>query len=68
MKLLLTHESVDPSAVNNEAIRWASFNGHLEVVKLLLAHELVDPSDAIDLAIINNHTEIEKLLRESVSK
>jgi len=34
----------DPSANNNYAIRWASQNGHTDVVKLLLADERVDPS------------------------
>jgi Ankyrin repeats (3 copies) len=35
VKILLMDERVDPSADDNEAIKWASANGHLEVVKLL---------------------------------
>ena len=36
VKLLLQDSRVDPSDHNNLAIRWASQNGHIEVVKLLL--------------------------------
>ena len=41
---------IDPSANNNYAIRRASGNGHLEVVKLLLNDKRVNPSD------VNNET------------
>ncbi len=57
---------MNPSAENNDAIRWASKNGHTEVVKLLLADDRVDPSSrdnsAIKLASSNSHSEVVKLL------
>ena len=56
----------DPSDINNLAIRWASENGHFEVVKLLLEDERVDPSDcnnyAIQITSENGHFEVVKLL------
>jgi hypothetical protein len=39
------NERVDPSAMDNEAIREASYHGHVECVALLLADVRVDPSD-----------------------
>ena len=66
VKLLLTNHKVDPAVRNNGAIRWASADGHTEVVRLLLNDKRVDPSvndnDAIRTASINGHTEVVKLL------
>ena len=42
VRLLLADPRVDPAARNNDAIRWASGNGHSEVVKLLLNDPRVD--------------------------
>jgi len=57
---------VDPTIENNRAIRDASFNGHIEIVKYLLSNPLVDPnaenSDALLSAIANGHTDIVQLL------
>ena len=65
-RLLLGDPRVDPSADDNYAIRWASFNGRLEVVKLLLADLRVDPSDisnyAIRWAARNGHLDVVRLL------
>jgi hypothetical protein len=51
---------------NNNAIRWASHDGNVEVVKRLLNDPRVDPSDryheAIRCASINGHVEVVKLL------
>jgi hypothetical protein len=51
--------TVDPSAMDNMAIRNASELGHFEVVKLLLKDSRVDPSadfnDAITYASENEH-------------
>uniref|UniRef100_A0A6C0JSM1 Uncharacterized protein n=1 Tax=viral metagenome TaxID=1070528 RepID=A0A6C0JSM1_9ZZZZ len=59
---------VDPSAGNNLAIRYASVNGHVKVVKILLDDPRVDPSDynskALQNASINGHVEIVRLLLE----
>ena len=44
VKLLLADPGVDPSAKDNESIRFASYYGHTEVVKLLLADLRVDPN------------------------
>ena len=69
IKILLPY--VDPTARDNLAIRWASYNGHLEVVKCLLTIEgsrRVDPTAcdnfAIRLARQNGHLEVVKLLKE----
>ena len=32
----LLNQGVDPKARNSEALRWASYNGHLDIVKLLI--------------------------------
>jgi hypothetical protein len=60
VKLLLNDHRVDPSAYNNDAIRRASENGHVEVVKPLVSDPRVDPSaddnDAIQLASDNGHS------------
>ena len=57
---------VEPSAENNEAIRWVSGNGHLKVVKELLKDKRVDPSAdnnyAIREASYNGHLEVVKEL------
>jgi ankyrin repeat protein len=57
---------VDPSRRDNAAIRWASFHGHVEMVKLLLKQERVDPgakdNDAIQWASIGGHVEVVRLL------
>jgi ankyrin repeat protein len=57
---------VNPSADNNYAIRGASANGRVEVVKELLKHKGVDPSaddnDAIRKASANGHVEVVKEL------
>ncbi|MCK4501277.1 ankyrin repeat domain-containing protein, partial [Candidatus Babeliales bacterium] len=57
---------VNPSDYNNEAIRYASLNGHLEVVKELLKDKRVNPSDynneAIRYASLNGHLEVVKEL------
>jgi hypothetical protein len=62
----LIKKGIDPSGDNNSAIRWASYNGHIEVVKLLLQDPRVDPSDgdnyAIRYASSNGYTEVVKLL------
>jgi ankyrin repeat protein len=50
VKLLLSDKRVDASANNNYAIRWASANGYLEIVKLLLSDKRVrDSLDRINL-------------------
>ncbi len=38
VKLLLSDDRVDPSAQDNSALRSASRNGHLEIVKLIKSH------------------------------
>jgi len=57
---------VDPSANRNEAIRWASVNGHSDVVKVLLADSRVDPAaydnEAIRWASADGRTDVVKLL------
>ncbi len=65
-QLLVADKRVDPSSKNNKAIRMASKNGNIEVVKLLLADQRVDPSDpnneAIRWASDGGHLEVVKLL------
>ena len=59
-------EGVDPSYKNNYAIRHASANGYLDIVKYLLKDERVNPSDgfnyAIGVASMNGHLDIVKEL------
>ena len=59
---------VDPSDYDNWAIRVASHNGQLDIVRLLLEDSRVDPSVlqnlAIQLASENGHTEVVRLLTE----
>ena len=66
VKILLRDPRVDPSDRNNEAIRWASKNGHESVVEILLKDSRVDPSDryneAIRVASEKGHLEVVKLL------
>ena len=63
---LLKHPEVDPAAKDNYAIRWAAYNGHVEVVKLLLHDVRVDPSTENNLAIHwaakRGHVKVVKLL------
>uniref|UniRef100_A0A6C0JWC8 Uncharacterized protein n=1 Tax=viral metagenome TaxID=1070528 RepID=A0A6C0JWC8_9ZZZZ len=58
----------DPSENNNYAIRVASYNGHVDVVKLLLADHRVDPSaldnQAIRAASQEGHLRVVRLLLE----
>ena len=65
---MLIKLGADPSCKNNAPIRWASFYGHVGVVRLLLADERVDPTAennfAIRLAIYNRHIEVVQLLQE----
>ena len=66
VKLLLKEPLVDPCADNNYAIRWASWNGHVEGVKLLLndprADLSADRNYAICLASRGGHVDVVKLL------
>jgi len=66
IKNMINKDMVDPSADENFAIRYASDNGHHEVVEFLLQDERVDPSAennyAIRRASENGHLEIVKLL------
>ena len=59
-------ELVDPQAECNEAIQYASQNGHIDIVRLLLKDPRVDPSDlknyAIQLASQNGHIDVVRLL------
>ena len=56
----------DPSVDYNNAIRLASKNGHIEIVKILLQDKRVDPTDnwAIRIASQFGHIEIVKILLE----
>jgi hypothetical protein len=61
---------VDPTTVNNFAIRYASQHGHTKIVQLLLAWssgtKRVDPTDDNDFAFKSanyyNHAEVVQLL------
>jgi ankyrin repeat protein len=60
---------VDPSANDNSAIRWASFNGHISVVDRLLQDKRVDPSvndnSSIRMASENGHISVvDRLLQD----
>ncbi|KAJ3076099.1 hypothetical protein HDU99_001401, partial [Rhizoclosmatium hyalinum] len=60
--LLLQH-GFNPSVQDNRALSWASFHGHIEIVKLLLAYPGVTPTfTAIQYAINESHTLIVQLL------
>jgi len=64
--LILSMDVFDPTADNNRAIRWASENGHVEVVKILLSDKRVDPTADNNLAIRRasekGHVEVVKIL------
>ena len=68
VRLLLADPRVRlaPSADDNEAIRWASGNGHADVVRLLLADSRVDPNardnEAIRCASQYGHADVVRLL------
>ncbi|KAI8891863.1 ankyrin repeat-containing domain protein, partial [Globomyces pollinis-pini] len=66
VEMLLSDSRVDPSASNNQAIRYAAHKGHLQVVKLLIADSRVDPSadnnDAICYAAHKGHLQVVELL------
>jgi len=56
---------------DNYALRWASNNGHTEVVKLLLnagADVHAKDDEALRWASENRHTEVIKLLKDHISK
>ncbi len=60
---LLKTTKLDMSFDDNLSIRWASENGHKEIVKLLLEDPRVDPGDDDNYAIIStSDKEIFKLL------
>ena len=50
--------------LSEDAISWASMNGHIEIVKVLLKHNCPINSNAISWASENGHIEIVKLLEE----
>ncbi len=59
--------ALDPSVNDNAAIRWASENGHAEVVRLLLEDGRADPTttgedNPIRWASTNGHWEVVELL------
>ena len=66
VKLLLQDKKVDPSDIDNYAIRYAAEYGRTEVVKLLLQDSRVDPSAnrnyAIRIAAERGYVDIVKLL------
>ncbi|MEK6264093.1 MAG: ankyrin repeat domain-containing protein [Clostridium sp.] len=66
VKFLCGFDCVDPSDMDNWAIRWASFHGHLETVKFLCSLDCVDPSVDNNWSIIhaseNGHLEVVKFL------
>jgi len=66
--LLLERRDVDPGAIDNEAIRFASFRGHTEIVRLLLSRPDVNPSaidnEAIRFAYGIGNTDIIRMLEQ----
>ena len=66
VKLLLNHPKVNPSDKDNWAIRYASIEGHYDIIKLLLNNNRVNPAAinnwAIRYASIEGHYDIVKLL------
>ena len=66
VRILLADPRVEPSAIDNQAIRCASWFGYSEVVKLLLADPRVDPTvwdnAAISMASYRGHLEVVKML------
>ena len=59
-------EALKPSAKRNFAIKWASRNGHAEIVKELMADRRVDPAAddnyAMNFAYKNGHRDVAMLL------
>ena len=55
VKVLLADGRVDPSAWNNDAIRWALSQGHFDVVKILLSDHRVDKWNIFDSAAEDGH-------------
>ena len=60
----LIKEGADPKANNSQALRYASYNGHLDIVKLLipLSDPKADDSEALRYASRYGHLDIVKLL------
>ena len=66
---MLIEAGADVTADDNSAIRWASRNGHTEVVKLLIeagADVTARDNYAIQWASENGHTEVVELLKEAL--
>lgn len=65
---LMLDKGVDPSANNQIALKKASENGHLQIVKLLLKDKRVDPSISFNYPLFSavkyNHYKVVKLLLE----
>ena len=66
---LLQDSRVNPSANDNEAIKYASINGHHLVVDRLLQDRRADPTDNNNIAIRNasrngHHLVVNRLLQE----
>jgi ankyrin repeat protein len=53
VRILLQNPEVDPTADNNEALRYSSWKGHYEIVQLLLQDPRIDPSAHQNQALIN---------------
>jgi hypothetical protein len=51
VKVMLADPRVDPSALNNTAIQYASANGHVSIVAELMKHPKVNPADDQNFAI-----------------
>ena len=72
VKRLIEEQGVDPSALNNEAVRWAARCGHIEVVKYLCSLRGVDPSAEDNYAVIfaasRGHIEVVMYLMTRVVK
>ena len=64
VKALLDSGRVDSKTERSQALRWAAYGGHTEIVKLLIP--VSDPnafeSQALRYAAYRGHTEIVKLL------
>jgi ankyrin repeat protein len=65
VRAALADPRVNPTAQNNEAIRWAALFGHAEVVRALLADPRVNPTaqnnEAIRWAAGNGHAVVVRL-------